>query len=68
MHVDACTAASRVLLVDDVLATGGTAAAAAALIEDVGATVAGCSFLLSIGALHGAERLPGRMIQVLLQT
>jgi adenine phosphoribosyltransferase len=68
MHVDACTAASRVLLVDDVLATGGTAAAAAALIEDVGATLAGCSFLLSIGALHGAARLPGRMIQVLLQT
>ncbi|HEY2066005.1 MAG TPA: adenine phosphoribosyltransferase [Gemmatimonadaceae bacterium] len=68
MHVDACTPGSRVLLVDDVLATGGTAAAAAALIEDVGATVAGCSFLLSIGALRGAERLRGRMVRVLLET
>lgn len=68
MHVDACTVGSRVLLVDDVLATGGTAAAAAALIEDVGATVVGCSFLLSIGALRGIERLRGRTVRVLIDS
>lgn len=68
MHVDACARGSRVLLVDDVLATGGTAAAAAALVEDVGATVVGCAFLLSIGALRGAVRLRGRTVQVLLET
>ena len=68
MHVDACAAGSRVLLVDDVLATGGTAAAAAALIEDVGATVVGCSFLLSIGALRGIERLRGRTVRVLIDS
>jgi adenine phosphoribosyltransferase len=67
MHVDACDAESRVLLVDDVLATGGTAAAAAALIEGTGATVAGCAFLLAIGALHGADRLRGRTIEILLE-
>jgi adenine phosphoribosyltransferase len=63
MHADACTAGSRVLLVDDVLATGGTAAAACELIEDVGATVAGCSFLLSLVALRGSQRLTGRDVR-----
>jgi adenine phosphoribosyltransferase len=66
MHVDACTTGSRVLLVDDVLATGGTAAAAAELIEDVGGMLVGCSFLLAIGALNGASRLRDRRAHVLL--
>lgn len=68
MHVDACTPGSRVLLVDDVLATGGTAAAAAALIEDVGATVVGCAFLLSIGALRGVDRLRRRAVEILVES
>lgn len=68
MHVDACAVGSRVLLVDDVLATGGTAAAAAELIEDVGGIVVGCSFLLQIRSLRGAERLRGRSLRVLLST
>lgn len=68
MHVDACPPGSRVLLVDDVLATGGTAAAAAALIEDVGATVVGCAFLLSISGLRGADRLRGRSVEILLES
>jgi adenine phosphoribosyltransferase len=63
MHVDACTAGSRVLLVDDVLATGGTAAAACELIEGTGATVSGCSFLLSLVALRGSQRLSGRDVR-----
>jgi len=66
MHADAVPSGARVLLVDDVLATGGTAAAAAALIEEGGGYVVGCSFLLAIAALHGAERLRGRPLQVLL--
>ena len=66
MHVDACTKDSRVLLVDDVLATGGTAAAACALIEDVGGQILGCSFLLAIASLRGADRLRGRPLAVLL--
>src|SRR5688572_24909025 len=65
-HVDACPPGSRVLVVDDVLATGGTAAATCALTETLGATVVGCSFLLTIGALGGARRLTGRSVRTLL--
>ena len=66
IHVDACPAPARVLLVDDVLATGGTARAACELIEQVGGTVVGCSFLLAIPGLGGAERLEPRMIDALV--
>lgn len=60
IHADACGAAARVLVVDDVLATGGTARAACALVERLGATVAGCSFLLALTFLSGVEALEGR--------
>ena len=66
MHVDACPAPSRVLLVDDVLATGGTATTACELIEQVGGAVAGCSFLLAISGLGGSSRLGDRRIDSLL--
>ncbi len=66
IHADACVAGSRVLLVDDVLATGGTAAAAASLIEAIGSKLIGCAFLLAIDSLHGADRLEGRSVRVLL--
>lgn len=65
MHADACAAGSRVLLVDDVLATGGTAAAGASLVEAVGGEVVGCTFLLAIGLLGGRARLGGRSLSVL---
>jgi adenine phosphoribosyltransferase len=68
MHVDACPSTSRVLLVDDVLATGGTASAACSLIEQVGGTVVGCAFLLSITALNGQSRLEQRRLASLLAT
>ena len=66
VHVDACGAGSRVLVVDDVLATGGTAAATCALLEKVGAEVIGCAFLLSIGGLGGDRRLAGRRLHTLI--
>jgi len=52
--------------VDDVLATGGTAAATCELLERVGATVVGCSFLLSLDALQGTRKLAGREVRTLL--
>jgi adenine phosphoribosyltransferase len=67
VHVDACSAGGRVLVVDDVLATGGTAAAACALLERVGAEVVGCSFLISLEALHGSRKLEGRRVRTLLR-
>ena len=67
IHEDACPNGSRVLVIDDVLATGGTAAAACALIEAVGATVVGCQFLLSIGMLEGRRRIPQRAVRVLVE-
>ena len=67
MHVDACPAPARVLLVDDVLATGGTAAAACELIEQVNGSVLGCSFLLSIAGLNGVQRLSLRRVATLLE-
>ncbi|MES2176465.1 MAG: adenine phosphoribosyltransferase [Gemmatimonadota bacterium] len=60
MHDDACAAPARVLVVDDVLATGGTAAAACQLVERGGGTVVGCSFLLDIAFLEGMNRLGAR--------
>ena len=67
MHADVLLPGSRVLLVDDVLATGGTAVAAAALIEAGGGAVVGCTFLLAIEALRGVDRLSGRQVEVLVR-
>jgi adenine phosphoribosyltransferase len=64
-HVDACGEAARVLVVDDVLATGGTAAAACQLIERAGGGVVGCSFLLTLDFLPGRQALAGRRIEAL---
>lgn len=63
---DAFTAGHRVLLVDDVLATGGTAAAAAELVEGAGAQVVGLEVLLELGFLHGRDKLPGRQVRAIL--
>ena len=58
-HQDACPPGARVLIVDDVLATGGTAEAAGALVRRLGGEVVGWSFLLAIGGLQGEARLQG---------
>ena len=65
-HRDAAAPGDRVLVIDDVLATGGTAAAACGLLEDLGATVLGVGVLLELGFLHGRARLDGRDVRSLL--
>jgi adenine phosphoribosyltransferase len=57
MHTDAVVKGARVLLVDDVLATGGTMMAGCRLVEKAGGVVAGCAFLLELSFLGGAEKL-----------
>jgi adenine phosphoribosyltransferase len=57
MHVDGVVAGQRVLLVDDVLATGGTMEAGAKLIEQAGAAVAGAAFLIDLSFLNGRAKL-----------
>jgi adenine phosphoribosyltransferase len=57
VHIDAVTPGGRVLLVDDLLATGGTVAAACQLVEKVGGRVAGCAFLIELTFLGGRDKL-----------
>ncbi len=59
IHRDAIQRGNRVLIVDDVLATGGTAAATTRLVEKLGGTVAGVSFVIELDFLHGREKLNG---------
>ena len=59
MHVDGVKPGARVLLVDDLLATGGTMQAGCALIEKAGGRVAGCAFLVELTFLGGRKRLKG---------
>jgi len=57
IHVDAVKAGSRVLLIDDLLATGGTAEAAALLLQKVGAKILEAAFLIELKDLKGRERI-----------
>jgi len=57
MHVDGVSPGQNVLVVDDLLATGGTVEACCKMIEDCGATVAGCLFLIELGFLGGKQKL-----------
>ena len=59
MHRDAVAPGERVLIVDDLVATGGTALATAKLIESVGGTVAGLGFMIELTFLPGREKLQG---------
>ena len=66
MHADALADGARVLLHDDLLATGGTARALCELVESRGATIAGCGFLVELEFLAGRERLAGYDVHALL--
>ena len=59
MHVDAVAPGDRVVLIDDLLATGGTMKAACELVEQAGGQVAECCFLIELAALNGRARLEG---------
>jgi adenine phosphoribosyltransferase len=59
MHIDALKPGARVLLIDDLLATGGTAAAAAALVKKLNAQIVEISFLIELKFLNGREKLKG---------
>jgi adenine phosphoribosyltransferase len=66
VHADAFLPGDRVLVVDDVLATGGTAAATASLVRRSGAEVVSITVLLELGFLHGRAKLPGFEVRSLL--
>jgi adenine phosphoribosyltransferase len=66
IHADAYGRPSRILIVDDVLATGGTAAATAQLVERLGGEIVGCAFLMELAFLHGRGALAGRQVSALV--
>jgi adenine phosphoribosyltransferase len=66
LHTDALQGATRVLVHDDLLATGGTARALCQLVEQLGGEVAGCSFLIELAFLKGREQLLGHDAHALL--
>lgn len=67
MHEDAVKRGQRVLLCDDLLATGGTAAAAVQLIRSLGGVVDGAAFAVELSFLHGRAKLPGLDVFSLMQ-
>jgi len=67
IHRDAIPEGGRVLIVDDLLATGGTAKATTKLVEDLGGTVAGAAFVVELSFLGGRDRLNGYNVISLLQ-
>ena len=66
IHVDALSQGQPVLVVDDLIATGGTAQASCALIELAGGVVAGCAFLIELDSLNGRERLAPHAVHSLV--
>lgn len=66
LHTDAVAHGARVLVHDDLLATGGTALAVCELVEQLGGEVVGCNFLIELSFLRGRERLAGREVHALL--
>lgn len=66
MHKDAISSGEKVLIVDDLLATGGTSAATASLVEMLGGKIAGFCFLVELNFLRGREKLAGYDVRSLL--
>ena len=67
LHTDAVEPGERVLIIDDLLATGGTAAASCQLVEKLGGQVAGLGFIVELTFLNGRNKLPDRNVFSLLQ-
>jgi len=68
MHADALHVGDRAIIVDDVLATGGTAGAVCELVHAAGGTLVGVAFLLEVGFLEGRRKLPAGVPVVVLET
>ena len=66
IHADAIAKGKRVIVHDDVLATGGTARAKTELVEQLGGTVAGALFVIELGFLHGRDKLDGYDVEALI--
>ncbi|MDW0118075.1 adenine phosphoribosyltransferase [Sporosarcina thermotolerans] len=66
IHSDAIKPGQRVLIVDDLLATGGTVGATVELVEKLGGVVAGCAFLIELSYLNGREKLKGYEVSALM--
>jgi adenine phosphoribosyltransferase len=66
VHADAVHGGARVLVHDDLLATGGTAEALCGLVEQAGGVVAGCAFVIELAFLHGRERLKDHDVRSLV--
>jgi len=66
IHEDAVIPGEKILLVDDLLATGGTAAAAVKLLDGLGADIVAVSFLIELSFLSGRDKLPGGKVQSIL--
>ncbi len=67
IHIDAVKPGSRVLLIDDLLATGGTAAAAASLLHKVGAKILEITFLIELSFLSGRDKLKGYPVRSIVK-
>jgi adenine phosphoribosyltransferase len=65
-HIDAFETNDKVLLIDDLLATGGTAKASCELIEKLGAKIAACAFVVELDFLNGREKLNGYQVHSLM--
>ncbi|MEI9962960.1 MAG: phosphoribosyltransferase family protein [Limisphaerales bacterium] len=66
MHIDALKPGARVLLLDDLLATGGTAAAAASLVKKLDAQILEINFLIELKFLNGREKLKGYPVRSII--
>ena len=65
-HIDAISPGDRILLVDDLIATGGTASASCELVERLGGEITACAFVIELDDLGGRARLSGRRVHTLL--
>jgi adenine phosphoribosyltransferase len=66
VHTDAIQAGEKILLIDDLLATGGTAQASCQLVEELGGEIIGCAFVIELDALDGREKLSNYKVHSLL--